>query len=97
MGSNQIPKLYGPTKNNLRLATPQGATLEKILFLTNLTRVYTMNPTKGVTIKQHWQCTRCGVTITTYVTLSAPPQHRCAKAANQTKQLTPSEGDTNGK
>lgn len=59
--------------------------------------VYMMNPMKGVTTKQAWQCTRCGVTVTTYVTLSAPPQHRCAKAANQNKPLTPSEGEPNGK
>jgi hypothetical protein len=97
MGRNQIPKLYGSTTIHLSLQPPQSGKNKKILLLTKLVPVYTMNPTKGVTIKQHWQCTRCGVTITTYVTLSAPPQHRCAKAANQTKQLTPSEGDTNGK
>ena len=74
---------------NVGLAEKQEKTL------TPLEYVYTMNPMKGISLKQHWHCPRCKVSVTTYITLSTPPQHRCQKAANQPKPLQPSEGDTN--
>jgi hypothetical protein len=64
-------------------------------FLTLTHPICNMNGMKGISLKQHWHCPRCKVSVTTYITLSTPPQHRCVKAANQPKPLTPSEGDTN--
>jgi len=64
-------------------------------FLTLTHPTYNMNGMKGISLKQHWHCPRCKVAVTTYITLSTPPQHRCVKAANQPKPLQPSEGVTN--
>ena len=94
VGCNQTAKLHGSTTNSLQLKTPESSTVEKIL-LTPLQSVYTMNPMKGISLKQHWHCPRCKVSVTTYITLSTPPQHRCLKAANQPKPLQPSEGASN--
>ena len=64
-------------------------------FLTLTHPTYNMNGMKGISLKQHWHCPRCKVAVTTYITLSTPPQHRCIKAANQHKPLQPLEGDNN--
>jgi len=62
-------------------------------FLTMTHPICNMNPMKGISLKQHWHCPRCQVSVTTYITLSTPPQHRCVKAANKPKPLTLSEGE----
>jgi len=64
-------------------------------FLTLTHPTYNMNGMKGISLKQNWHCPRCKVAVTTYITLSTPPQHRCQKAANQPKPLQPLEGVTN--
>ena len=64
-------------------------------FLTLTHPICNMNGMKGISLKQHWHCPRCKVAVTTYITLSTPPQHRCIKAANQHKPLQPLEGDNN--
>ena len=92
---NQEAKLHEPTTIHLSLNPSEGSTMEKIL-LTPLENVCTMNPMKGISLKQHWHCPKCKVSVTTYITLSTPPQHRCLKAANQPKPLQPSEGEPNG-
>ena len=86
--TNQTPITNATAVGNVELAEKQ----ENILTLTDPT--YNINPMKGISLKQHWHCPRCKVSVTTYITLSTPPQHRCLKAANQPKPLTPSEGET---
>ena len=89
--TNRTPTTNPTDLVNVELAEKQEKTL------TPLESVYTMNPMKGISLKQHWHCPRCKVSVTTYITLSTPPQHRCLKAANQPKPLQPSEGEHNGK
>lgn len=52
------------------------------------TRQLHSNPMKGVTLKRRWYCPTCLVTLTTYVTVTEPPTHRCGRRANQHIQLT---------
>ena len=51
----------------------------------------TVKGMKGLSLRQDWHCPRCKVAITTFVTVTEPPTHRCQKAANQYKPLQEKE------